>query len=208
MTAQSSSGSRPSSSPVISSTPTGLKSRSALGSFYRQRGLTAEAETEYRAALKLSPPYAPASVNLADLHGQLGHDDQAEQVLRAALVLTPADAGLHHALGLALVRLKRSPEAVDEFSRAAELDPANARYAYVYAVALHSTGNAAKAMTVLKESQVRHPEDRDTLIALVDYSREAGDAAAQLSYAEQLLRLAPDDEQLKALVEQLRHKKP
>ena len=165
----------------------------------------AEAETEYRAALKLSPSYALASVNLADLYGQLGHDDQAEQVLRAALVLSPADAGLHHALGLALVRLKRSPEAVDEFSRAAELDPAAARYAYVYAVALHSTGDAPKAMAVLRESQARHPEDRDTLIALIDFSREAGDSAGALQYAEQLLRLTPDDGQLKALVEGLRH---
>jgi Flp pilus assembly protein TadD len=83
-------------------------------------------------------------VNLADLRGQLGHDDQAEQVLRAAIMLAPADAGLHHALGLALVRLKRSPEAVSELGRAAELDPADARYAYVYAVALQSTGDAPK----------------------------------------------------------------
>ncbi len=180
------------------------ESRSALGSFYRQQGRTGEAEVEYKAALKLSPQYAPASVNLADLYGQLGHDDQAEQVLRAAIMLAPADAGLHHALGLALVRLKRSPEAVSELGRAAELDPADAHYAYVYAVALHSTGDAPKAISILKDSQARHPEDRDTLVALIDFSREAGDAATALQYAEQLLRLAPDDQELKALVEGLR----
>jgi predicted CXXCH cytochrome family protein len=184
------------------------ESRSALGNFYRQRGLTAEAESEYKAALKLSPLYAPASVNLADLYGGLGHDDQAEQVLRAALILAPADAGLHHALGLTLVRLKRSLEAVTELGRAAELDPAGARYAYVYAVALHSIGDASKAAAVLKESQARHPEDRDTLVALVDFSREAGDAAAAVRYAEQLLQVAPDDPQLRALVDELRRTKP
>jgi conjugal transfer/entry exclusion protein len=59
-------------------------------------------------------------------------------------------------------------------------------------------------MTVVKESQTRHPEDRDTLIALVSFSREAGDAATALQYAEHLLRLAPDDQQLKALVKELR----
>ena len=48
--------------------------------------------------------------------------------------------GLHYSLGLALVRLKRADEALDELRKAAELDAGQARYAYVYAVAQHSAG--------------------------------------------------------------------
>ncbi len=40
------------------------EARSALGNFYARRRLFAEAEAEYKAALKLSPQYAPASINL------------------------------------------------------------------------------------------------------------------------------------------------
>jgi Flp pilus assembly protein TadD len=59
-------------------------------------------------------------------------------VLRAAIAASSQDAGLHHALGPALTRLKGREEALDELRRAAELDPERARYAYVYAVGLHS----------------------------------------------------------------------
>jgi predicted Zn-dependent protease len=54
------------------------------------------------------------------------------------------------------VRLRRLDEALAELRRASELDPDQARYAYVYAVALHSAGRVEDAMTVLKESLARH----------------------------------------------------
>ena len=80
-----------------------------------------------------------------------------------------------------------------ELRRATELEPDRARYAYVYAVALHSAGRGAEAVSVLKEALDRHPADRDILLALVNYNRDAGDIAGALAYAEQLARLAPDD---------------
>jgi hypothetical protein len=40
----------------------------------------------------------------------------------------------------------------------------------VYAVALHSAGRLGEATTVLKENLARHPDDRDTLSALITYS--------------------------------------
>jgi tetratricopeptide (TPR) repeat protein len=113
-------------------------------------------------------------------------------------------AGLHHALGLALTRLKRREEALDELRRAAELDPERARYAYVYAVGLHSAGHVDDAMAALKASLARHPGDRDTLLALVSFSRDVGDVATALDYAEQLARAAPGEPGLNALIETLR----
>jgi predicted CXXCH cytochrome family protein len=180
------------------------EARAALGSFFAKRGRSAEAEAEYRAALRLSPQYAPAAANLADLYRGLGREADGESVLRAALLASPRDAGLHHSLGLTLVRLKRVDQALDELRSAAELDPGQARYAYVYAVALHSTGRIREAMTELKESLARHPGDRDTLLALITFSRDGGDAGAALEYAEQLAQIAPQDHGLAALIEELR----
>ena len=120
------------------------EARSALGNFLARRGLHAEAEAEYKAALRLSPPYAPAAINLADLYRQMGRDADGENVLRAAIAASPRDGGLHHSLGLTLTRLKRSDEALAEFRRASELEPDRARYAYVYAVGLHSAGRVGR----------------------------------------------------------------
>ena len=83
-------------------------------------------------------------------------------------------------------------------------EPEPARYAYVYAVALHSAGRRDEAMIVLKDVVTRHPDDRDSLLALVDYSRDAGDFSAALEYAERLAGAAPDDPNLQALIESLR----
>jgi len=180
------------------------EARSTLGSFFARRGLFNEAEAEYKAALRLSPQYAGAAINLADLYRQLGRDGDGETVLRAAVDVAPQLAGVHHSLGLTLIRLKRPEAALDELHKAAELGPDQARYIYVYAVALHSAGRAGEAMMVLKDNLARHPGDHDTLSALVSFNRDAGDAASALDYAEQLARIAPQDRGLAGLIEQLR----
>lgn len=180
------------------------EARSALGAYLAQRGQAAESEAEYRAALRLSPSFAPAAINLADLYRQLGRDADGEQVLRAVLAASPKDAGIRHALGLTLVRLKRFDGALEELQRAAHLEPDEARYAYAYAVALHSAGRAGDAIGVLKASLAHHPLDQDTLLALTTLSRDGGDLVAALDYAERLLRLSPDDQNLIRFIQELR----
>src|SRR5262249_52149468 len=177
------------------------EARSALANFYARRGLSAEAEAEYKAALRLSPHYPPAAINLADLYNRLGGNQEGESVLPSAIGAAPQDAGLHHALGLALVRLKRQDDALDEFRRATEIEPSRARYAYVYAVALHSKGRASDAIAVLEGSLARDPNDREALSALVSFNRDAGQIATALGYAERLARLAPNDRDLANLIQ-------
>jgi tetratricopeptide (TPR) repeat protein len=180
------------------------EARTTLGSFLARRGQPIEAETEYKAALLLSPQYAAASINLADLYRQLGRDGDGEAVLRTAIVASPRSAAARHAQGLALTRLRKPEAALSEFRRAAELEPGEARYQYVYAVALHSAGQRDEAMTVLKEALKSHPSNREILQALVSFSRLAGDAEAALSYAERLAIIVPDDQGLAVLIRDLR----
>jgi predicted CXXCH cytochrome family protein len=180
------------------------EARSTLGNFYARRGLSGDAENEYKAALRLSPHFAPAAINLADLYRQLGRDADGESALRSALAQSRQDAGLHHALGLSLIRQKQRDQALDEFRAAAELEPDRSRYAYVYAVALHSAGRSEQSMKVLKDNLARHPEDRETLLALVTFSRDAGDTSGALEYAETLARIAPNDRELGRVIDDLR----
>src|SRR5262245_35719095 len=120
----------------------------------------------------------PAHVNLADLYREEGRDADGERVLRRALALEPASADAHHALGLLLVRQKRSTEALAELAKAAERDPERARFAYVYAVALDGFGQPAEALRVLQEAQRRFTGDRDILAALAHLTAKSGDLDA------------------------------
>ena len=86
------------------------------------------AEAEYKAALRLSSQYTPAAINLADLYRQLGRENEGETVLQNALKSMPQDAGLHHALGFSLIRLKRLDEALSQLRAAAQIEPDRSRY--------------------------------------------------------------------------------
>ena len=180
------------------------EARSFLGNFLAKRAKPLEAEAEFKAALRLSPQFTRAAVNLADLYRGLGRDSDGEQVLRQALGNSPRDAGLHHALGLALVRSHRTDDALGELRQATELDQGNARYAYVYAVALHSAGRADEALALLKSAIERRPNDIDSLTAIVAFSRDTGDFSMALDYAKRLAKILPDDRGLARLIENLK----
>lgn len=109
--------------------------RTNLGSFLAERGETVAAEAEYRAALQLDPRFVPAWANLADLRRMQGREPEVEATLREGMTKVPGAAALHHSLGLSLVRQQRKAEALRELRLATELDPANARYRYVYDIA-------------------------------------------------------------------------
>jgi predicted CXXCH cytochrome family protein len=180
--------------------------RAALGNFYARQGSIAEAESEYRAAMRLDPSFSAAVINLSDLYRQLGRDNDGERVLREAVSHSGRDAALHYALGLTLVRQKRSDAALEELRQAATLDPMQPRYAYVYAVGLHSAGRSKDALAILKDSMQRRPNDRETLSAAIAMSRETGDSVAALEYAERLAQLVPGDRVLSNLIEELRRR--
>ena len=115
------------------------------------------------------------------------------QVLHGGVAKAPTDAPLHHALGLVMVRQKRYPDALKELTEAARLDPANARYAYVQAVALNDTGQAQQSLKVLQAALRRQPYDRELLSALAIYTARAGNRETALDYVKQLRELDPDN---------------
>ena len=125
-------------------------------------------------------------------------------MLKTAIGLSRPDAALHYALGLTLIRQRRPDDALPEFRIATQLEPDRSRYAYVYAVALHSSGQIDESLKVLKENLARHTDDRETLLALVTFSRDAGDIGAALEYAGQLSQMTPNDPDLARLTEDLR----
>jgi tetratricopeptide (TPR) repeat protein len=174
-----------------------------LGSAWLARGRLEEARAAFREAIALDRTLMPAYANLAEATRMSGSEVRAEEVLRAALVIGPSDPGIHHALGLSLVRQKRIIEALAELREAARLDPSSARYGYVLGVALKDTGRLDEALTVLAETHARHPEDRDTLIALALYHEDAGRKDTARRHTRRLLELNPADPAARGLAERL-----
>jgi Tfp pilus assembly protein PilF len=168
------------------------EARANIALVWQYRGDAPRAESELQAALRLDPSFTPALVNLADLYRALGREADGEQALRTGLNAFPDDASLHHALGLNLVRTQRMPAALRALQRAAELAPEVPRHAYVYAVALDSTGETTQALRVLRASQQRHPGDGETLQLLIDLLGRRGEEKAAQSYARQLAELYPE----------------
>ena len=117
--------------------------------------------------------------------------------------MAPRNADIPHALGLLLVRRKQLEAALTFLQEAATLAPDAPRYGYVYAVALNSVGQGAKAIEVLRKLHERFPGDADILGALATYSRDAGDLPAALAYARKLVIVAPGDPGAKQLLSQL-----
>jgi predicted CXXCH cytochrome family protein len=174
-----------------------------LGLLFARQRKSDLAEAELKTALSLEPTFAPAAVNLADLYRELGRDADGEVALRSALERSPYDASLLHALGLLMVRMKQNAQALDLLAAAAKGDAANARYAYVYAVALNDSGRTAAAINVLEASIAAHPYDQDSLAALVSYLEQAGNPGQALSYAQRLNELEPDNPEVRQMLKQL-----
>lgn len=178
--------------------------RANLARFLASRGDPAAAEAELRAGLRLYPGATTLSVNLSDLYRALGREADAEAALRDAIARAPEAGAAHHALGLSLVRQKRYADALAELRRAMELAPEEPRFAYVYAVALQSTGEGDRAGAVVADALRRHPHDGALLtLGLKDALRQS-DAEAAADLADRLSGMQPDDAGLARLADRLK----
>ena len=115
-------------------------------------------------------------------------------ILNQGLKAVPNAAALHHSLGLWYIRHKDVNKAIASLKQAAELEKDDARYQYVYAVAL-SKENVGEAIKVLERSVKRHTGDIQALFALAHYHEQLGhnmQAEAYRKKAESLGRFIPE----------------
>ncbi|MDH5176897.1 MAG: multiheme c-type cytochrome [Gammaproteobacteria bacterium] len=178
------------------------ESRVALGGFKAALGEPDAAQRLFAEAIRMDPEFVPAYVNAADLLRTQGRDTEAAELLQQGLQRVPMSATLHHALGLARVRLQQPALALGSLKRAVELDPGTPRYTYVYAVALHSGGAVHEAIGRLQEALRRWPYDRDLLMALTSFQLESGRRQDAQATARKLVAAYPEDPQVAVLAAQ------
>ncbi|MGI9203622.1 MAG: tetratricopeptide repeat protein [Woeseiaceae bacterium] len=174
-----------------------------LGSLYGDAGKETEAEAAFQTALRIGPDSVFARINFADHYRRLNRDGEAEALLREGLDLGRGAADIHHSLGLLLVRSDRQEEGLEELRLAVNAGPDNARYAYVYAVALNSLGQPDAATKLLSDVKDRFPADFDIHWALATILRDQGETAAAREVAAGLAQRYPDVQQVQSLLDSL-----
>ncbi len=173
-----------------------------LGMLEGRLGDAAAARAALETAIRRRPTWAAPYVELADVQRRGGDETAAEATLRRAVTAAPKDADAQAALGLSLVRSGKRADALAALKAASELAPDAARHAYVYAIALHDSGDVRGAIGVLERAESTHPGSADVLVALAQYSTEAGDRAAALRWAKRLAA-ATGDPAARQMVERL-----
>jgi tetratricopeptide (TPR) repeat protein len=80
-----------------------------------------EARRAFEAALEIKPRYAPALVNIGNLHLESGEIEAAVAQYQAAIAADEKYAPAHHNLAVAYKRLGRTADSVRELRRAHKL---------------------------------------------------------------------------------------
>ena len=162
-----------------------------------------DAAAEYRRAL-LATANLPGSVlNLAEFESLSGNAEAASKLYRQMLVIGADFAPGRHAYGLWLVRNGQPESALGHLRAATELEPDVPRFAYVYGIALNSSGLAEEGLSVLRKARNDFPADYDIAWGLATMLRDSGDFNAARSLAREMLLQYPDDENFNALMRSL-----
>jgi predicted CXXCH cytochrome family protein len=144
----------------------------SLAALQVAEGDVAAARASFEKALQRDETSLTVLLNYADFHRAQGNDNAAEPLLAQASFLYPDSASVHFALGLLLVRQRRTAEAVAELGVAAGLSPDDSHFAYVYAVSLYTTGQKAAALSVLNKARTRFPANAEISSAMQAYCTE------------------------------------
>ncbi|GGP26760.1 tetratricopeptide repeat protein [Silvimonas amylolytica] len=164
-----------------------------LAGLYRDLDQQADAQREVDLALARDPDFLPAVTMKADELAAAGNGDDGIKLLREAIARHPDSGLLYHALGLAQVRAGDRTAAVQSLKSAWQKTPDDAGFGYVYAVALHDTGDPKAALKVLDAVMKAHPEHRESALTAVRYHTEAGDIAGAQIIAGRWLKISPSE---------------
>jgi tetratricopeptide (TPR) repeat protein len=93
------------------------------------------------------------------------------------------DAALYHTLGLWYVRNNDRIKGIKALKIAAEIESDNARYQYVYAVAI-GEGQPGLAIKILETALQKHSGNIEILMVLVSYYHQQGDEVKAMQYRD------------------------
>ncbi|MGH9430179.1 MAG: tetratricopeptide repeat protein [Terriglobia bacterium] len=123
------------------------------------------------------PPTDAASLTASGQAAfQGGRFDEAKRLLQAAVRLAPRSARAHALLGLTLARQGDVKNGLVHLRRAHQVDPADADYAYDFAVLSVQARQFAAAVPVLEALHRQSPQSDDVLVNLARAYAGAGES--------------------------------
>jgi Tfp pilus assembly protein PilF len=161
------------------------------------RGEFARANEHIDELIRQNVPYAPMYVLAARLAAERGDLDTAGVFARNAQSLDPSSAEACYVLGTIEQTLGHNDAALAEFTEAAAIDPAQARYVLARAELLVSEGLPVQAAQVLNEAISQMPGRGDLQAALGDVLSTLKRHAEAVGCYRIALRLAPDQADVK-----------
>lgn len=163
----------PAAAPVHTAAPAaiGLSSHKVAVKLRRARqaalaGRRAEAETEYRAVLKIAPDEAEAISNLGELLAVMGRMEEATALLRRGIAAHPGLIALPLSLARILVDAKRHEEAEQQCRTALALAPNAYHTNFVMGGLLAARGKRGPAEQHLRAALQADPESAEALVLL------------------------------------------
>jgi Tfp pilus assembly protein PilF len=163
----------------------------------------AKAKWHLNKALEIQPEYIPALLNLADLYRSEGQEIKANLYLEEALTGAPDSGIAQYSMALYQIRNKDYKAALKHLKLSTELEHAQSRYFYTYALALEKNNDIAQAIEVLKKAEQKWPNRFDILLLLVQYMERDGQTNASYAYLSKLSAISPNDPEVRKRVQAL-----
>jgi tetratricopeptide (TPR) repeat protein len=135
-----------------------LSTSSTLSTLSPGGGDPAEAEEQFKAAIRLSPGLAPAHFNLGLLMASSGRNREAMDEFAAAVKYAPDDVQARFHLAEALRHSRRAHEALSHYEHVLRIDPHMVEARFGYAMALVLLKRYPEARERLTEDAKRFPD--------------------------------------------------
>jgi protein O-mannosyl-transferase len=163
-----------------------------LGNALRSKGLTEEAISHYRTAIKLKPSYSMAYDNLGNALRSKGLTEEAISLHKTTIKLNPNYSGAYNNLGNALRSKGLTEEAISHYKTAIKLDP---NYSGAYnnlGNALQSKGLTEEAISLYKTAIKLNPYIASAHYTLGIFLSKEGNTEEAISHYKTAIKLKPD----------------
>lgn len=162
-----------------------------------RQGDFARAEAEAKAGLQIDPR-SPAGYDLLGIaEDGLGRSAEAEKAFRQALDFNPPFLSARNDLGRNLYRAGRKDAASAEFQTVLQIDPQNFTANYNLGLIARDAKRYEESAKYLEAARERLPSDAATLLALTGAYLGAGHADQANRVSRQLVKLSPNDPQIR-----------
>jgi len=163
----------------------------SIGMVLTRQGRTANALTEFAAAVQLNPGFAEAQTNVANALAAEGRPAEAIPHYQQAIALKPDYTEPRVGLGGALLRSGRADDAIPQYREALKLDPNLAEAHNGLGSALAMEGHDAQAMTEYREALRLKPQLPTAHLNIALLLIKKGDVAEARRHLETALSIDP-----------------